>query len=644
MERCWQEDPNKRPSRASLSSLPLRISLLSGHELRTLPHDTWRCSTPRHEPLGSRKERNYDIDPCILGLLDIGSKSGIPSAEIGTRLDALGCPETILRIVRGALPSSFSQPTGRPSAKHVPAKTFASLLLDTERIPDYAEYSNRRVPLTGMLLVQKPSQQGHTRFYQSLNTATQRICTLRQDEMANRERRVHGDVAQKRWLALQQVKSSFESLATMLESLSSRNGQESQDLREHAQSIRKTLSHKLPSDINHLLSHLLFHLANVYAEFGMHKEAAMRGEECLEIVRLLFQAAPKQWRKARYDTLEGLARDHFHAKNYQNAITFGCEAAGILGGTLPPNNIKEYRNKLSELLPLIIEAFHQDGQHGQCVNYGKEAIDVLVKLSNENPQEWKFRLATTIHRLCSDLYGLGRYDEIEKWGLQATTKLLELVNNAGSIELNLQLISLLQLRARGLHRLSKFEGAVAVRIQALHVCWSLVSNHPNSQQAKLALAQTRHDLAYSHQLLGDDQKAIEFYELSAKETRNIVIKNPHSGNPLLAATLQNLANARRRREQYQEATISGREAVQVWRELSKYRSSDSPFLAEALEGLSSDFLRLADTKRAIQYAQEVTDLYRKLAQTNPQRYDPSYTSSVCRLQNLQSHSKRKQSK
>lgn len=82
MEECWQEDPNLRPSRTSLSSLPLRESPLSGRDLRILPHDTRVCSLANYEESISREGRNYCLDPCILGLLDIVPTMGYLSQRL----------------------------------------------------------------------------------------------------------------------------------------------------------------------------------------------------------------------------------------------------------------------------------------------------------------------------------------------------------------------------------------------------------------------------------------------------------------------------------------------------------------------------------------------------------------------------------
>lgn len=519
-------------------------------------------------------------------------------------------------------------------------------MIDTESIPNFAGYTNRGVSLDETVLVQIPSQQANEQLLKQLADVTQHIHTFQQHELADSEGCRHGVVEHQRRFALQQVKSGFESLTKMLESPSNRNNQGSQSLHGDAERIRETLSMKDTVGLNRTLFELLSHLATVYSRFGMHEEAAIRGEECLAIVRLLFPSKPKQrvpgsnvWIKPRFRTLASLARNHLLSAHYKKSTSFGCEAIGLLRH-MRSSAPEQYRKNCAELLPDLMEAFHRDGQHALCVVYGMDAFDVFKSLSEENPQEWKPRFATITHRLCLDLYDLGRYSEVEERVWRAIEIRRELAPNGGSIEKHLQLVASLHLAARSLHHLSRFEDAVAARNEAQQVCWRLVKAYPNSDDAKLALAHTRHDLAYSHQRLGDDEEAIAIYKLSIRESREIVAKSPRYSRPLLAATLHNLANTLRQQKQHQKATEHGREAVQTWRELVKHQADFEPFLAESLLSLSTDYLQLADTKKAIQYGQEATDLYRKLAQVDSQQYGSLYANSLHNLQNLQPRSKR----
>ena len=142
------------------------------------------------------------------------------------------------------------------------------------------------------------------------------------------------------------------------------------------------------------------------------------------------------------------------------------------------------------------------------------------------------------------------------------------------------------------------------------------------------------ELALLRREIGDRQGALAPATEAVNIRRRLAQANPAAYEPVLAGSLNNLANRLSQIGDHAGALAPATEAVNIRRRLAQTNpAAYEPDLAMSLNNLAIRLSQTGDRAGALAPATKAVDIYRRLAQANPAAYEPDLAMSLNNLAN-----------
>ena len=176
------------------------------------------------------------------------------------------------------------------------------------------------------------------------------------------------------------------------------------------------------------------------------------------------------------------------------------------------------------------------------------------------------------------------------------------------------------------------QGALAPATEAVNIRRRLAQTNPAAYEP--VLAASLNNLANCLSETGDRVGALAPATEAVNIRRRLVQANPVAYEPVLAGSLNNLANRLSQIGDHAGALAPATEAVNIRRRLAQTNpAAYEPDLAMSLNNLAIRLSQTGDRAGALAPATKAVDIYRRLAQANPAAYEPDLAMSLNNLAN-----------
>jgi len=170
--------------------------------------------------------------------------------------------------------------------------------------------------------------------------------------------------------------------------------------------------------------------------------------------------------------------------------------------------------------------------------------------------------------------------------------------------------------------------------EALQIYRELARENPKIYLPDVAA--TLNNLANLQKAKNEFGNALKQYEEALQIRRVLARENPSTYLPYVAETMNNLANLQKVKNQFGEALELYEEALQIYRELAQENPKIFlPYVAGTLNNLANLQKAKNELDNALEKYQEALKIYRELAQENPKKYLTDVAGTLNNLAILQ---------
>ncbi len=341
-----------------------------------------------------------------------------------------------------------------------------------------------------------------------------------------------------------------------------------------AVAVARRLADGNPSDSG--LASALGNLGYALAGLGRYEEAAEATTEAVQAYRELAAADPGAYAPGLAHALSSLAVDLDNLGERDRAVAAAQEAIATFRRLVDINPVA-YEPGLASALTTLAVALARSGRHEEAWAATEEAVTRYRRLAVAVPTAYRPGLASALVNLAADLSDLGRHDE----ALAAATEAVDTWRDLATSPLPAD-----EQRA----------GLARALVMAGDLRWD-AGDHVGS------LAATREAIELRRELAGEpgDQGRLA---------------------RLLTTYGSRLVNVGR----LQEAVPVADEAVRVCRALGS-----EPELMAALNELSIRQREVGDVEGAVRSASDAAGIGQRLAESDPDRYEPAYAAVLAGL-------------
>lgn len=375
-----------------------------------------------------------------------------------------------------------------------------------------------------------------------------------------------------------------------------------------------------------LRAEALVDLGTVQKETGRQAEALGTLETALTAWRRIAGSDMDRYWTALTGALHALGGVQWELGHAKEALALQRECVELCRAA-PERDQPWAESELARALINLSVTLSDVGPHQENEAAVTEVIPILRTLVLRDPRQWGVSLALTLSNRSVALTE-SRPEEAPPFALE-------------SVELSRRLV----LQAPGRHRsqlgfgltnlgnsyaaLGRDREAIEPLSEAAQIRRELVRENPATHT--WTLAYTLASLGAVRSRLGELDEAIALEREAVLLRRRLVRDNPDRFRRMLAASLSNLAVTYSRSGEPEEALPLEREAVAIRRELVQGNHPGEQHLARSLSNLGVLYSELGRADDAVAPSEEAVAQLRLLAQSDPERFEPSLADALLNL-------------
>jgi hypothetical protein len=438
---------------------------------------------------------------------------------------------------------------------------------------------------------------------------------------------------------LAELAGSLNELGTRLSSL--RRWDEALAASKEAVDLFRRLAEARPDAFRTNLAGSLKNLGVLLSSLGRQEEALAASQEAVRLYRPLAETFPDAFLPDLAlslnnlgISLSSLGRQKEALAASTDALAASREAVEIykrLAGASPDAFLPDLAISLNTL-GLSLSTLDR---LAESLAATQGAVDLYRRLAKIHSDAFLPKLAISLNNLESRLSRSGRLEE----GLAASQEVVDLYRQLTATRPNDFLpdlaISLQNLAIR-LSRSGQHEEALAASQEAMDIRRRLAGSRPNAFLPDVAMS--LNDLGTRLSSLGRSGEGLSVSQEAVDLYRRLAKTRPDAYLPNLADSLNNLGFSLSILGRHEEALAASQEAVDLFRRLAETRRAALPDLARSLNNLKVRLSNLGRREeaavagqKALAASEEVVDLFRRLAKTQPDTFLPDLATSLSAL-------------
>ncbi|GAA4727182.1 tetratricopeptide repeat protein [Phytohabitans rumicis] len=359
-------------------------------------------------------------------------------------------------------------------------------------------------------------------------------------------------------------------------------------------------------------------------------QALAQTEEAVAIYRGLVEADQRRYLPDLASALNSLTIRLLEIGRRDECLAAALEAVAIRRG-LAERDPDTFLQDLATSLNNLGNAYAAKGNHYEALAVSRDAVGIRRRLTETNPYAYEQALALALNNLGMRLHTLGHAGEAVTVLREAEARLRDLMGTNPAA--NRQFLGLVLVNLASALPPTQPEQTLAFTAEAAEVFRWLAADRPDTYLGGLAKALNNHSAALS--AVGQNRKALAVIEEAVALRRPLAETDP-SWLPDLAASLENHATTLQNLGRARQAPAPQREAASIRDRLADaddpiakagatvaaLRQGGNPAdLAAALANLGSILAR-SDPVAAEDPLDEASRIYRTLAETEPELYEP----------------------